>query len=394
MAIRHQLAVYSPISIAAPLRGAAAALRIMTDPRPALVELLRQEYDASGVLLTGSGTQALQVAIEMGVKRAGGGDPIVALPAFSCFDVASAAIGAGVSTALYDLDPETLSPNLGSLERVLMAGARVAVIAPLYGMPVDWGALQDLANRHDTILIEDAAQGHGAAWRGNTLGTIGDISTLSFGRGKGWTGGAGGAVLARGATSLDSIALRDAAAGKEANTIVGLLAQWTLGRPAVYGIPHSIPALGLGETTFHPPVAPITMPRSAAAAALGAIASTREEAATRRENAEWFLERLHSAERVRPIRPMQDAAPGYLRLPIRVRGGAGALDGSARAAALGVAQSYPRSLAELAPRLVGAERSWPGASELARDLVTLPTHSRLSPIERDEIVRMLHQKPR
>jgi dTDP-4-amino-4,6-dideoxygalactose transaminase len=394
MAIRHQLAVYSPISIAAPLRGAAAALRIAPDPRPALIELLRREYDASGVLLTGSGTQALQVAIEAAVKRVGGGDAIVALPAFSCFDVASAAIGAGVSTALYDLDPETLSPDLESLERVLSAGARVAVIAPLYGMPVDWGALEGLANRHGTILIEDAAQGHGAAWRRKALGTIGEISTLSFGRGKGWTGGAGGAVLVRGASSFDSSALRDVAAGREANTIVGLLAQWTLGRPAVYGIPHSIPALGLGETTFHPPVAPTTVPRSAAAAVLGAIESSRSEAAKRRENAQWFLERIPGEERVRTVRPISDATPGYLRLPIRVRGGIGGFDDSARAMALGVAQSYPRSLAELAPKRVGAERSWPGADELARDIVTLPTHSRLIAVERDEILRMIERKRR
>jgi dTDP-4-amino-4,6-dideoxygalactose transaminase len=393
MAIRHQLAVYSPISIASPLRGAAAALQIMADPRPALVDLLRQEYDASGVLLTGSGTQALQVAIAMAVQRAGGGDPIVALPAFSCFDVVSAAIGAGVSTALYDLDPETLSPDLGSLKRTLMAGARVAVIAPLYGMPVDWGALQDLANRHDTILIEDAAQGHGAAWRSKTLGTIGDISTLSFGRGKGWTGGAGGAVLVRGAMSLDSSAPRDVAAGKEAKTIVGLLAQWTLGRPGVYGIPHSIPALGLGETTFHPPVAPTTMPRSAAAAVLNARVDSRQEAASRAENARWFLERMPSDAGVRPVRPLEGEAAGYLRLPIRVTGGMSGFDSVGRAMALGIAQSYPRSLAGLAPRIAGPDRAWPGADELAGVLVTLPTHSRTTHAERDEIVQMLHRKP-
>jgi dTDP-4-amino-4,6-dideoxygalactose transaminase len=394
MAIRHQLAVYSPISISAPVRGVAAALRITQDPRPALVELLRREYDAAAVLLTGSGTQALQVAIATAVKQAGGNDVTVALPAFSCFDVASAAIGAGVSTALYDLDPVTLSPDLESLERVLAGGARVAVVAPLYGIPVDWEALESLANRHGTMLIEDSAQGHGAAWRGKTLGTIGDISTLSFGRGKGWTGGAGGAVLVRRKAALDTAALRGVAAGKEANTIVGLLAQWTLGRPAVYGLPHSIPALGLGETTFHPPVAPATMPRSAAAAVLGAIKSSQEEAAKRRENARWFLERISDDESVRSIRPIHDAAPGYLRLPMRVRGGVGGFTSSTRAMTLGVAQSYPRTLAELAPRLVEPQRAWPGADELARDLVTLPTHSRLTPIERDEIVRMLHQKPR
>jgi len=84
--------------------------------------------------------------------------------------------------------------------------------------------------------------------------------------------------------------------------------------------------------------------------------------------------------------------PGYLRLPLLVTGGMGGMEDASRALALGVAQSYPQSLVELAPRLTGPERTWPGADRLARDLVTLPTHSRLTAVERDEIVRIL-QRP-
>jgi dTDP-4-amino-4,6-dideoxygalactose transaminase len=392
MAIRHQLAVYSPIPVGAPLRGVAAALRLAADPRPALIDVLQRELDATSVVLVGSGTQALQIAITHAVRRAGG-ETAVALPAFSCFDVASAAIGANVSTALYDLDPDTLGPDLASFERVLSSGARVAVVAPLYGMPVDWSALEALALKYGTILIEDAAQGHGATWHGRPLGALAEISTLSFGRGKGWTGGGGGAVLFR-RGGLSESDVPDASQMTEARTLAGLVAQWTLGRPSVYGIPHSIPALGLGETTFHPPVTPVLMPRGAAAAALEAGHASREEAARRRANARWFLDRMLQRDWIRSIRPTPDAESGYLRLPTRIARGLGALESPARARALGVAPSYPRTLAELAPRLTGPERHWPGADELARDLVTLPTHSRLTAVERDEIVRMLHQKPR
>ena len=66
----------------------------------------------------------------------------VALPAFGCFDVASAAIGADVPVSLYDIDPDTLSPDPDSLSRAFSQGARVAVIAPLYGVPVDWESLE------------------------------------------------------------------------------------------------------------------------------------------------------------------------------------------------------------------------------------------------------------
>jgi dTDP-4-amino-4,6-dideoxygalactose transaminase len=393
MAIRHQLAVYSPIPLGSPMRGAAAALRLTPDPRPALADLLRQEYSATDVLLTGSGTQALQVAIENATHRLGE-SRAVALPAFSCFDVASAAIGANVSAALYDLDPETLGPDIDSLDRILAAGVRVAVIAPLYGMPVDWDTLNALAIRHGAILIEDSAQGHGAMWCGKPLGTLGEISSLSFGRGKGWTGGGGGAVLVRRRGSLASAELRASGVAKEGSTVAGLLAQWTLGRPAVYGIPHSIPALGLGETTFHPPVSPTRMTRAAAAAAMHAMFASREEAECRRENAAWYLDRIPRSEDVASIRPTKDATPGYLRLPLRFSGGVMGMAEPSRALRLGIAPSYPRTLVELAPRLTGPERRWPGAERLARDLVTLPTHSRLTPVERDEIVRMLQAEPR
>jgi len=394
MAIRHQLAVYSPIPAAGPMYAAGAALRLARDPRPALIDLLRREYDASEVLLTGSGTQALQVAIVNAVRRARADRPAVALPAFSCFDVAAAAVGAMVSAALYDLDPETLGPDLGSLERVLASGVRVAVIAPLYGMPAEWDTIGELANRYDVILIEDSAQGHGAAWRAAPLGALGDISTLSFGRGKGWTAGCGGAVLARRGCSIDAAMLAPCAAGAEARTIAALAAQWTLGRPPVYGIPHSIPSLALGETVYHPPVPPAELPRAAAAAALHAFDASRAEAAHRRENAQWFLDRLAGNDRLRPIRALVDAAPGYLRLPIKFAGGIARMSRPERAIALGVAQSYPRSLVELAPNVTGPEKRWPGTDELVRDLVTLPVHSRLTPIERDEVVRMLQEKPR
>jgi dTDP-4-amino-4,6-dideoxygalactose transaminase len=256
-------------------------------------------------------------------------------------------------------------------------------------MPVDWESLEALASQHGAMLIEDSAQGHGAAWRGTPLGALGEISTLSFGRGKGWTGGGGGAVLVRRRASLDSTQVARSGTAKEGSTVVGLLAQWTLGRPAVYGIPHSIPALGLGETTYHPPVPPTTMPRVAAAAVLRAAGLSRKEADRRRENAAWFLDRIRQNEDVRFIRPLKDGTPGYLRLPLRVSGGMGGITQPSLALKLGIAPSYPRTLVELAPRLVGPERTWPGAEQLARDLVTLPTHSRLTPVERDEIVRAL-----
>src|SRR5947208_9145830 len=126
MAIRYQLAAYSPVSARASLLATAQALHLGEDPRPRLRALLQKEYSAHSVLLCGSGTQALTIAIRHARR---GTDPAapVALPAFSCFDVASAAVGAGLRVSFYDIDPDTLGPDLSSLERVFRAGAAIAI---------------------------------------------------------------------------------------------------------------------------------------------------------------------------------------------------------------------------------------------------------------------------
>ncbi|HEX2189850.1 MAG TPA: DegT/DnrJ/EryC1/StrS family aminotransferase, partial [Longimicrobiaceae bacterium] len=295
--LRHQLAVYSPVSLRAGGRAAGDALPFRADPRPLLLDELLSDYAAETGVLAGSGTQALHLALEE-AKRRGGGAP-VALPAFTCYDVASAAVGADVRVALYDVDPETLAPDPASLERVLAAGAGAALVGPLYGVPLPWEELRALADRHGAVLVEDAAQGHGASWRGRPLGSLGDLSVLSFGRGKGWTGGRGGALLARGGHGGPLRALPEPHAAAEAKTAALVAAQWLLGRPGVYGIPASIPGLGLGETVYHDPAPPEGITRAAAALVRHGREASRREGEARRASAAALLARLRDAPGVR-----------------------------------------------------------------------------------------------
>lgn len=387
MAMRHQLPAYSPVSAKAALLATGQLFDLGKDPRPRLEALLQREYDARTVLLCGSGTQALTIAIQEARRRVDPEAPI-ALPAFSCFDVASAAVGANAHVSLYDLDPATLGPDLDSVERALRAGAGVVVVAPLYGIPVDWEALASLAARYGAALVEDAAQGHSAEWRGKSLGTLGDIATLSFGRGKGWTGGSGGAVLMRVSTDSSRRDFSEPAFSRRAAVTIGVIAQWAVARPGVYGIPLSIPMLRLGQTTYLPPRPIRSMTRSAAAALVATHRASQGEAQTRQANAAQLLDAIADTSRARAIPVHNLGTAGYLRLPVRLsRGMAGFRD--ERALALGIAPSYPKSLSELpqlAERLAGPERAWAGAETLVRELVTVATHSRLGPRELREII--------
>lgn len=401
----HQLPVRSPVSLRALARAVhhrndAGALR-------SLHELLRREYDAAEVVLTGSGTQALQLAIGAAAHRTRTSMPRLALPAFTCFDVATAAVWSELPLLFYDIDPETLAPDLRSFEGALAEGARVVVVNALYGMPVPWEPVARLAARYGAVLIEDAAQGQGARWEGRRLGSLGELSVLSFGRGKGWTGGRGGALLLRGAHAIPDhdVAVR-AIEPPQGSALAATAAQWALGRPGIYGLPASMPWLGLGETRYHEPAPPSGMPASSAVLALASHAAAEREALERRRRALNLAQRIdRRLARVAgigfeataqvpdvappPTRPPADAEPGFLRLPVRVTDAKRAVVALSR---WGVAPGYPIPIPELGPvrsRLAGGHRRWPGAETLIRELITLPTHGAVNDRDIEYILRGL-----
>lgn len=370
--MRRQLAAYSPVSARALLGAAPAALGLRVDGADRLLSCLAARLGADGGLLCGSGTQALQLAITAARTLSGDESAVVALPAFTCYDVASAGVGAGGPVALYDLDARTLSPDVRSLERVLAGGAKVLVVPWAYGFAPAWGQVRALAQRHAAIVVEDAAQGHGASWRGRPAGSFGALSVLSFGRGKGWTGGRGGALLCR-IPGVDLPSLARTSILGEVSNLAKSAAQWALGRPALYAIPAAIPGLALGETVYHPPQQPLALPRTAAALLRRTRGAAEREASARRRNARALLDAIAGIPGIRPIQPVNGAEPGYLRLPVLID--APLPRGAAR---LGIGAGYPSPLSAvpaLRPQVTGPERHRPGAESLVARLVTLPTHS-------------------
>jgi perosamine synthetase len=388
--IRRQLPAYSPLSLRATVAAAAQTVGPAEDPRPRLIELLKRKYAASDVVLTATGTQAMTLAIIAARDRDQKKRP-VALPAYSCYDLASAALAADTAVTLYDVDPRTLAPDLASLESVLQAGAGTVIAAPLYGIPVDWDSLTALARSHGALVINDAAQCIGATSNGRAVAALGELAILSFGRGKGWTGGHGGALLLRDRDKSPEPTLPANVVDNLIN-VLGLAAQWTAGRPSLYGLPASIPALRLGETVYRPPESPREMGRVAAAAVLSTAAAAEEEAQVRQSNAAMLLDVVAKNPRLHVIKFPTNARPGYLRLPIRVANGIDAFGKKAAAEGRGIAAGYPTTLAELAPlrrHLTDANGRWPGAATLARELITAPTHSLLSPADLTDLSDLL-----
>ena len=181
---RKQLPVYSPVTVGSVAAAFIASATGGERARKRVLELVCAEYGPRDVLLLDSGTSALTLALRAARRgaEAAGRVPLVALPAYGCFDLATAAVGADVRIVLYDLDPATLGPDWPSLERALAHRPAAVVAAHLHGVPVDVAHVARLAAEVDAVVIDDAAQGVGASIAGRPLGSFGSLGILSFGR--------------------------------------------------------------------------------------------------------------------------------------------------------------------------------------------------------------------
>ena len=124
-----------------------------------------------------SGTDALVIALRaLGMEP---GDEVIA-PSFTFFASAEAVTLAGATPVFADIDPSSYALDPADVERRIGPRTRAILAVHLYGHPFDADALGSLARRRGLVLIEDAAQAFGAAWRGRRIGTLGDAAAFSF----------------------------------------------------------------------------------------------------------------------------------------------------------------------------------------------------------------------
>jgi hypothetical protein len=178
----------------------------------------------------------------------------------------------------------------------------------------------------------------------------------------------------------------------ELRVVTALAAQWALGRPAYYAIPHAIPWLHLGETVYKHPAPPRAMTHAASSCLASTRSASVREAVARHARAVALVDAIEWGSAVRPISPLPGATPGYLRLPLRLAHGMAGFPQPKKATVLGIAPSYPSTLAsipEVRPWMDDATLGWPGGEELVRTLCTLPTHSLVTGVERAALIQQL-----
>ncbi|HEV7389398.1 MAG TPA: DegT/DnrJ/EryC1/StrS family aminotransferase [Gemmatimonadaceae bacterium] len=386
MTWRWQPPVLSPVSSRALVDGLGAAMGLRRSDHETVIAALCRRYSAADALLTNSGTSALILGLRKTVLRGG----TVAFPGYACVDLTTAALGAGIRVRLYDTDPQTLSPDLDSVRKVIGRGVDAIVVAHLYGYPADVPGVKNLAAESGVPIIEDAAQGAGGTLHGRLLGSLADFSVLSFGRGKGMTAGSGGALLVQTPELAAWTTRARAELGAASAGVMGVMtlaAQSVLARPSMYRLPASIPALKLGEMVYHPPTEPRPIAAAAVAILNSALRINEQEVQYRRARAKNLLSRLADSRDVSPVQAIAGGESGFLRLAL--------LDASGRKlprTTLGAIRGYPLTLeehSELQAVLLPGERSGKGSEFLRDNLFTLPTHSRVTVADLDRLGQWL-----
>ncbi|MGB8322095.1 MAG: DegT/DnrJ/EryC1/StrS family aminotransferase [Candidatus Acidiferrum sp.] len=142
-----------------------------------------------------SGTSALHLALlAAGIKP---GDEVITVP-FTFVASVAAILYAGARPVLVDIEPRSFNMDPAVIEDAITHRTKAILPVHLYGQPADMDPIMDIARRRGLLVIEDAAQAHGAKYKGRPVGSIGDIACFSFYPGKNLGAyGEGGAVTTK-----------------------------------------------------------------------------------------------------------------------------------------------------------------------------------------------------
>ena len=153
---------------------------------------LARELGCPRTLLTHSCTAALEMAALL--LDPAPGDEII-MPSFTFVSTANAFVLRGARPVFVDIRPDTLNIDETLIEAAITDRTRAIVPVHYGGVACDMDAMMDIAQRHNLVVIEDAAQGFLAGYRSRPLGSIGHLAALSFHETKNVISGEGGALL-------------------------------------------------------------------------------------------------------------------------------------------------------------------------------------------------------
>jgi len=159
---------------------------------------------ASYGIAANNGTSALHLALA--ALGTGPGDEII-VPTLTYVATANAVHYCGAKPVFVDSDESTMTLVADSLEAAITGRTKGIIVVHLYGHPADMDPILEMARKHGLFVIEDAAEAHGALYRGRPVGSLADAATFSFYGNKIITTGEGGMVTTSDAAVRDRLRL-------------------------------------------------------------------------------------------------------------------------------------------------------------------------------------------
>lgn len=153
---------------------------------------MEDRFNARKVLLTTSGTAALDMAMLLCDLKPG--DEVI-LPSYTFSSTANAVILAGGMPVFVDIRPDTMNIDETKIEAAITERTRAIMVVHYAGVACEMDTVIDIARRYHLKVVEDAAQGVMAQYKGRYLGTIGDFGCYSFHETKNYSMGEGGAIV-------------------------------------------------------------------------------------------------------------------------------------------------------------------------------------------------------
>lgn len=154
-------------------------------------EWMEKTFCCQKVLLTTSGTSALEMAAILCDLEPG--DEVI-LPSYTFSTTATAFVMVGARLVFVDVRPDTMNIDETKIEAAITERTRVIVPVHYAGVACEMDSIMEIARRHGLLVVEDAAQGVMASYKGRALGTIGDLGCFSFHETKNYSMGEGGAL--------------------------------------------------------------------------------------------------------------------------------------------------------------------------------------------------------
>ena len=153
---------------------------------------IEEHTGTAKALLTTSGTQALEMAALLSDIQPG--DEVI-LPSYTFVSTANAFVLRGAKLVFVDIRPDTMNIDEKLIEDAITDKTRAIVPVHYASVGCEMDTIMDIAKRHNLVVVEDAAQGVNAFYKGRALGSIGDYGCFSFHETKNYSMGEGGAIL-------------------------------------------------------------------------------------------------------------------------------------------------------------------------------------------------------